>query len=136
MLRKISLLMLFTIVWSYQKFQMLIPNGDAVPNPCNGQSGIWGGVGHNVAPGGGPNNQFGLDFNSSGKVWTPEFCQKDSDQDGKSNGFELGDADCKWTPGGTPEGTATGHPGICEPMNSSKCQQVNKNITCSPNNHT
>ena len=60
MLRKISLFMLFTIVWSYQKFQMLIPNGDAVPNPCAGQSGIWGGVGHNVAAGGGLNNQFGL----------------------------------------------------------------------------
>ena len=31
------------------------------------------------------------------------LCQKDSDQDGKTNGEELGDPNCQWTEGATPE---------------------------------
>jgi hypothetical protein len=59
---KLTLIINLTAVaWSYQKFQMEIPNGMTVPNPCEGQTGtMWPGVGHNMMPGGGTNNQFGL----------------------------------------------------------------------------
>lgn len=32
-------------------------------------------------------------------MWTKEFCQTDSDGDGQTNGFELGDPCCLWTQG-------------------------------------
>jgi dopamine beta-monooxygenase len=44
-------------------------------------------------------------------MWTADLCQADSDGDGTSNGAELGDPNCTWTVGGTPEGKSTGHPG-------------------------
>ncbi|KAJ8306400.1 hypothetical protein KUTeg_016945 [Tegillarca granosa] len=45
----------------------------------------------------------------------------DSDEDGYSNGAELGDPNCNWTPGSTPERAAFGHPGICEPIGQGHC---------------
>ncbi|KAL4219011.1 hypothetical protein ACF0H5_021595 [Mactra antiquata] len=75
-----------------------IPNADYVKNPCN-KNESWQGVGH-LQPGGyGRRNQFGVDFNTYGKTWTGEFCMLDSDNDGRTNGEELGDPTCIWTPG-------------------------------------
>ncbi|KAL4219112.1 hypothetical protein ACF0H5_021695 [Mactra antiquata] len=75
-----------------------IPNADYVKNPCD-KNQPWQGVGH-LKPGGyGVRNQFGVDFNKHGKTWTREFCMLDSDNDGKTNGEELGDPTCIWTPG-------------------------------------
>ncbi|OWF37770.1 Tyramine beta-hydroxylase [Mizuhopecten yessoensis] len=54
----------------------------------------------------------------------------DSDGDGFSNGAELGDPKCVWIPGSEPDGTPTGHPGICEPLRDSKCLSINKWYTC------
>lgn len=54
---------------------------------------------------------FTQDFEIAKFKWSTDLCQKDSDQDGRTNGQELGDPDCKWTEGGTPSGPATGHPG-------------------------
>lgn len=70
----------------------------------------WPGVGHVAREGNGARNGFGQDFQAANFQWTTELCQKDSDCDGKSNGEELGDPDCIWTPGATP-GAPTGHPG-------------------------
>ncbi|XP_063420677.1 DBH-like monooxygenase protein 1 [Mytilus trossulus] len=66
--------------------------------------------------------------------WTPDFCNMDSDNDGLSNGVELGDPDCIWTPGQQPKRTENiSHPGICEPLTSATCQQQNKWLQCNGN---
>ena len=41
-------------------------------------------------------------FNAEGKRWTKKLCMEDSDGDGISNGVELGDPECAWTPGAAP----------------------------------
>jgi hypothetical protein len=38
-------------------------------------------------------NPFGDDYLTAGRQWTPALAQQDSDEDGCTNGFELGDAD-------------------------------------------
>ena len=44
--------------------------------------------------------------------WTADFCRADTDEDGKTNGEELGDPDCVWSEGGTPARTTDiTHPG-------------------------
>ncbi|CAG5132242.1 unnamed protein product [Candidula unifasciata] len=106
---------LLQCVTPFPMYQKNIPNGEIVPSPCeSGQ--LWPGVGHFKDVGSGERNPFG--------VWTKELCQKDSDADGRTNGEELGDPDCTWTQGGTPK-TKQGlsHPGICEPITSTMCQQ-------------
>ena len=65
--------------------------------------------------GGGALNQFGIDFATAGKTWTQTLCQQDSDQDGLSNGVELGDPNCIWSTGATPQfDKGIRHPGIKE----------------------
>ncbi|XP_052089896.1 temptin-like isoform X4 [Mytilus californianus] len=134
MFRGTVYLALVAVVFGFPWFRNDIPNGNKVPDPCNGQTDqIWRGVGHDKEPGGGARNQFGLDFKTAGFKWTKELCQTDSDQDGRTNGQELGDPDCTWIKGGTPSGAASGHPGICEPLSDSKCVTVNKDIKCPSN---
>ena len=41
----------------------------------------------------------GSDFKHQGKKWTVALCQLDSDGDGQTNGFELGDICCTWKVG-------------------------------------
>jgi hypothetical protein len=41
-------------------------------------------------------NSFGLDFASNGFAWSMAMCLADSDNDGRSNGEELGDPECLW----------------------------------------
>ena len=53
--------------------------------------------------GGGARNVFGKAFQDAGFKWSKELCQADSDGDGQSNGFELGDPDCCWNAGDTPK---------------------------------
>ncbi|KAK7114204.1 hypothetical protein V1264_000302 [Littorina saxatilis] len=106
----------------YGIYQNRIPNGDSVPSPCN-PNVIWRGVGHLNAQGGGIRNKFGLDFAAAGHTWTRELCQKDSDEDGKTNGQELGDPDCTWTPNSLPPlDTGLSHPAVCEPIDSETCK--------------
>lgn len=61
---------------------------DKIPNP-DGVSGVQA-LGHIAAAGGGPRNQFGIDFATEGHVFTEALCKKDSDGDGQSNGVEMG----------------------------------------------
>ena len=54
-----------------KSYQKLIPNGDRIPHPC-GDDQMWGAVGHYRAGGGGPRNQFGIDFATNSLVSTLE----------------------------------------------------------------
>ena len=74
---------------AFSSFQDKIPNGNKIPHPCK-QNTIWHGVGHLNQFGGGKRNPFGLAFKNAGFRWTKALCQADSDQDGKTNGEELG----------------------------------------------
>ena len=100
-------------VFAFPQYSDLIPNGKSVPNP-NPQGGIWAGVGHENAAGGGPLNPFGEDFRLNNFVWTEQLCQTDSDGDGRSNGVELGDPDCVWSPGDIPAEPSLSHPGLSD----------------------
>lgn len=111
---------------AYPQFADQIPNGKAVPNP-NPQGGVWAGVGHLKAGGGGPLNPFGEAFRANQYSWTDELCQADSDGDGRTNGVELGDPNCVWFAGGPePEAPALSHPGIVD-----EPQKVPPTTSCS-----
>ncbi len=57
-------------------------------------------------------NRFGRDFAAAGYRWTKEFCELDSDDDGVSNGAELGDPCCDFANGGRPaRSTDLSYPG-------------------------
>lgn len=86
---------------AYEDFLADIPNSDKVRG-CNGEV-VRGGIGHRDPNGGGRRNPFGEDFDAAGFEWNMELCQKDSDGDGLSNGMELGDPNCVWVKGATPE---------------------------------
>ena len=88
----VALLALFACVLqanAFSSFQDKIPNGNKIPHPCK-PSTIWHGVGHLNQIGGGKRNPFGLAFKNAGFKWTKGLCQADSDNDGKTNGEELG----------------------------------------------
>ena len=70
----------------------IVPDNDGGPGPCRA-------VGHLNCNGGGDRNQFGIDFADAGYQWTVELCKLDSDGDGLTNGQELGDPCCVWSPG-------------------------------------
>ena len=76
-------------VYGFDKFRSLVPNGGT------GLSMHFA-VGHVSAKGGGDLNAFGEDFLRYGKRWTRELCAADSDNDGQTNGHELGDPCCCW----------------------------------------
>ncbi|KAL3870617.1 hypothetical protein ACJMK2_038665 [Sinanodonta woodiana] len=117
-------------IWGYQMYQSSIPNGELIPHPCKANY-IWHGVGHTNALGGGERNPFGLVFHTAGMQWTKVLCQLDSDGDGKTNGEELGDPNCVWSPGHSPlKSVGLTHPGVCEPMNSSLCAGKNDWVDC------
>ncbi len=44
-------------------------------------------------------------------IWA-DLCPLDSDNDGRTNGEELGDIDCKWSPGTSPASTTVSNPGV------------------------
>ncbi|CAH1792669.1 unnamed protein product [Owenia fusiformis] len=113
-------------VVGYKYFQDKVPNGDNIPHPCK-PNYIWQGLGHKNAMGGGDRNPFGLAFEANGKVWNAALCNADSDNDGKTNGAELGDPDCTWTEGSIPKiTTGLSHPGVCEPWDSAECLNQNQ----------
>ncbi|EEY62330.1 uncharacterized protein PITG_14280 [Phytophthora infestans T30-4] len=103
-------------------FVALIPNGKGV-------TGVAA-LGHMNAAGGGRTNPFGEAFGAAGREWTKELCEADSDGDGASNGEELGDPCCTWSPSTgfnafSPSAVPT-HPGVA---NSFSTEQLNA-MTC------
>jgi dopamine beta-monooxygenase len=100
---------------AYSTYQSKIPNGANVER--NGAS--WPGVGHVASSGGGTRNPFGLAFAAAGHSWTSTLCNADTDGDGYTNGYELGDPSCTWTAGGTPtRTTGISHPGFADSIPS------------------
>jgi hypothetical protein len=62
-------------------------------------------------------NVFGLDFLANGRLWDSNLAQQDSDNDGCSNGVEVGDSDGD----GNPDGNVTeqaGNPGVFDDCGS------------------
>ncbi|KAK7088602.1 MOXD1 homolog 1-like [Littorina saxatilis] len=120
--RVICILLCVTVAQGYRMFADRIPNGQQVPHPCK-PNVLWHGVGHFNVDGGGFRNPFGMDFDRAGRQWTEALCRNDSDGDGRTNGQELGDPDCVWKVGQIPHSThSLSHPGICDPMDSPRCQ--------------
>ncbi|RLN89647.1 hypothetical protein BBJ28_00020839 [Nothophytophthora sp. Chile5] len=72
----------------YSMYAAKVPNGDKVP-------GVTA-LGHMDPVLAGPMNEFGMDMIDAEFTWTKEFCQKDSDGDGQTNGQELGDPCCEF----------------------------------------
>jgi hypothetical protein len=99
-----------------------LPNGANVPGVKS--------VGHLDTEGGGPPNAFGVDFKAAGLSWTKELCEKDSDGDGQTNGQELGDPCCVWSPNSTV--TVAYTQGVSHPGDKSKTADPSlwANISC------
>jgi hypothetical protein len=87
----LRLLLLAVSAYAYQQDIAKLPNGNTY--------GIT--LGH---PGGATKRatNFASSFYSSGQKWNKAFCQADTDGDGQSNGFEMGDPCCVWSVGQTP----------------------------------
>ncbi|OWF46130.1 tyramine beta-hydroxylase-like [Mizuhopecten yessoensis] len=123
-------LLCFSSALGFPSFQDEIPNGGEVPHPCKANH-IWRGVGHLNPLGGGDRNPFGADFQNAGATWTTALCEMDSDEDGQTNGEELGDPECVWAKGDTPAVTVgISHPGVCTPYSDPSCQVANQWIDC------
>lgn len=78
---------------AYAKYLKLLPNGGDIPDTDN--------VGHVDAAGQEGVNDFGKAFKAAGNSWTVALCQADTDGDGFTNGQEMGDPCCTWTPTST-----------------------------------
>lgn len=118
MMTFIGFLLLLTVpsaVEARMEYQSQIPNGANVMR--NGVA--WPGVGHNAQQGSGSRNPFGAAFESAGFLWTRSLCRADSDSDGQSNGFELGDPNCTWSRGSVPNRTSDiSHPGFSDSVST------------------
>ncbi|CEG40468.1 uncharacterized protein PHALS_10665 [Plasmopara halstedii] len=98
-----------SMVQSYAKYAELAPNNAQVPGNPN--------VGHLDPAGETGTSPFGDAFSKAGNMWSVALCQADTDNDGFTNGQELGDMCCTWVPGST-AGLITD--GLSDPSDPSK----------------
>jgi hypothetical protein len=96
-----------------EEYRRLTPNGYNVR--VGGVGDVVAGYGHRALGGGGGRNSFGTLFAQEGLKWSKSLCEADSDGDGRSNGEELGDPACVWSPGAAPARTVNiTHPGVAD----------------------
>ena len=111
MLAVIVLQLLLAIATAKPEYRGKLPNPTAHDIPGSGITCQR--LGHeDCKTGNATVNKFGADFRAAGYVYTKEFCEKDSDEDGVPNGAELGDPCCNFVNGGEPSRTTDlSHPG-------------------------
>lgn len=74
---------------AYGKYKGTIPNGKAYScKTCHGKSNKTEDL-----------NPFGKDYLANKNMWDSVLAKKDSDGDGKTNGWELGDEEGTWKKG-------------------------------------
>ncbi|KAF1325612.1 hypothetical protein FI667_g9059, partial [Globisporangium splendens] len=98
-----------TQVDAYGKYIKLLPNGGDIPDNTN--------IGHLNAAGTAGVSVFGKAFKAAGNAWNTALCQADSDGDGFTNGQEMGDPCCTWTPTSTASLVTEG---LSDPNDASK----------------
>jgi hypothetical protein len=103
-LRVLTALALSSSVCAYQNYIARYPNGNIVP--CGSSSEAFGHAGCD-------SGSRSYIFGQGNQYWSASYCQQDTDGDGKTNGDELGDPCCSWTPSsGSPRRTTdVSHPG-------------------------
>jgi hypothetical protein len=91
LLRKPAALLLLAVgARAHSEYRSQVPNGEIM-------AGVRA-LGHRKPNGGGELNPFGKAFRAASFRWTEALCRADSDGDGESNGMELGDPCCTWSP--------------------------------------
>lgn len=80
---------------AFGKYVKLLPNGGDIPDAPA--------CGHLDAAGQDGTNDFGKAYKKFGNTWNKQLCEADSDGDGFTNGQEMGDPCCTWTPTNTGE---------------------------------
>ena len=107
----IVLLMLCSLTTARPEYRLRLPNPQADAFATSGLSCKQ--IGHvGCVAGFRYVNHFGRDFAAAGYNWTKAFCEMDSDDDGVSNGAELGDPCCDFASGGSPaRSTDLSYPG-------------------------
>lgn len=89
-MRQCLFVFIIPVVLCFESYREQVPNGFNLPGHP--------GLGHKAKNGGASLNLFGKDFKNQGTVWTRTLCETDSDKDGVTNGEELGDPCCSFTP--------------------------------------
>ena len=78
-------------------------------------------------------SSFGKDFSNASMIWTKEVCEMDSDEDGATNGEELGDPCCEWKIGDTPKNNKATDPGSLDSFSEDQLARIKCDITTSNN---
>jgi hypothetical protein len=127
----VALLMGADSVLAFPSLQSLIPNGHNVT-----YGGVpWPAVGHFSASGSVGLNEFGAAFNANALEWNTSFCRGDADGDGYTNGEELGDPDCTFSPNSAPPSfvgdawTVISHPGFNDSVPGPDPEDVTSSFT-------
>lgn len=118
--RSILLLLLLSVMnvtMAYPTYNGNVPNGNSIP-PSAIALGHPNGATKLYTP-------FANQYVSNGRKWTRALCTADADNDGQSNGLEMGDPCCVWTAGAAPMFTS----GLSDP-NSAASKTTLTNSSC------
>jgi hypothetical protein len=66
---------------------------------------------------------------NAGGSWTIDFCEMDSDEDGATNGEELGDPCCEWNVGDSPKNSKVADPGRHNSFSADELARMKCNST-------
>lgn len=117
LLKAIFVMSMLSVSHSYPQYNSNVPNGNSIP-PSAITLGHPNGATKLYTP-------FANAYVSNGRKWTRTLCITDSDNDGQSNGLEMGDPCCLWTAGASPMFTTS----LSDP-NSASSLTTNTNSSC------